>query len=92
MSSELLAGTAGIVLSLLFEYLPGLHDWYNALVDAKQKLIMLGALLLSAVGIYALACVGKYDLVTCDVNGAWLLVEYFVLAVIANQATHRLSP
>jgi len=35
MSSELLAGISGVVLSLLFEYLPGLHDWYNALVDAK---------------------------------------------------------
>jgi len=92
MSSELLAGTAGIVLSLLFEYMPGLHDWYNALADTKQKLIMLAALLLSAAGIFALACVGKYDLVTCDVNGAWLLVEYFVLAVIANQAAHRISP
>ena len=92
MSSELLAGIAGVVLSLLFEYLPGLHDWYNALVDAKQKLIMLGALLLSAAGVFALACVGRYDLVTCDVAGVWLLVEYFVLAVIANQATYLVSP
>ena len=92
MSSELLAGISGVVLSLLFEYLPGLHDWYNDLVDGYQKLIMLAALILSAGGVFALACLGKYDLVTCDVNGAWLLVEYFILAVIANQATHRLSP
>ena len=92
MSSELLAGIAGIVLSLLFEYLPGLHDWYNALADGYQKLVMLAVLLLSACGIFALACVGRYDLVTCDVNGVWLLVEYFVLALVANQATHRLSP
>ena len=92
MSAELLAGIAGVVLSLLFEYLPGLHGWYNALVDTKQKLIMVAALLLSAGGVFALACVGRYDLVTCDVAGVWLLLEYFILAVIANQATHRLSP
>ena len=92
MSSQLLAGIAGIVLSLLFEYLPGLHDWYNALVDTKQKLVMLAALLLSAAGVFALACIGRYDLVTCDVAGVWVLVEYFVLAVIANQATYLISP
>ena len=92
MSSQLLAGIAGIVLSLLFEYLPGLHDWYNALTDIKQKLIMLAALLVSAAGIFALACLGRYDLVTCDVAGVWMLLEYFVLAVIANQATYLISP
>ena len=92
MSSELLAGTAGVVLSLLFEYLPGLHGWYNALLDGYQKLIMLAALILTAAGIYALACAGRYDLVTCDAAGAWNLLEYFVLAVVANQAAHRLSP
>jgi len=92
MSSQLLAGIAGIVLSLLFEYLPGLHDWYNALVDTKQKLVMLAALLLSAAGVFALACIGRYDLVTCDVAGVWMLLEYFVLAVIANQATYLISP
>ena len=92
MSSELLAGIAGIVLSLLFEYFPGLNAWYNDLVDPKQKLIMLAALFVSALGVFGMACVGKYDLVTCDVNGAWLLAEYFVLATIANQATHRISP
>jgi len=92
MSSQLLAGIAGIVLSLLFEYLPGLHDWYNALVDTKQKLVMLAALLLSAAGVFALACLGRYDLVTCDVAGVWMLLEYFVLAVIANQATYLISP
>jgi len=53
---------------------------------------MLGALLLSAAGVFALACVGRYDLVTCDVAGIWLLVEYFVLAVIANQAAYLISP
>jgi len=92
MSAELLAGISGVVLSLLFEYFPGLNGWYNALVDTKQKLIMVAALLLSAGGVFALACLGRYDLVTCDVNGVWLLLEYFILATIANQAAHRLSP
>ena len=92
MSAELLAGIGGIILSLVFEYVPGLTGWYNELKDEYQKLIMLGSLLLAAGGIYALACLGRYDLVTCDVDGLWKLAEYFVLAAIANQTTHRLSP
>ena len=92
MSAELLAGIGGIILSLLFEYFPGLSGWYNNLKDEYQKLIMLGSLLVAAGGVFALACLGRYDLVTCDVDGAWTLLEYFVLAAIANQTTHRLSP
>lgn len=92
MSSELLAGIAGVILSLLFEYMPGLHAWYNDLEDSKQKLIMLSALLVAALGVFGLGCLGRYDLVTCDVNGVWQLLEYFVLALIANQAAHRISP
>ena len=92
MSAELLAGIGGVVFSLLFSYFPGLSGWYDPLVESKKKLIMLGVLFVTALGVFGLACVGKYNLVTCDVAGAWLLVEYFILAAIANQATHRLSP
>lgn len=92
MSSELIVGVAAVILSLLFEYLPGLSTWYNALVDAKQKLIMLGLMALVAVGAFALSCLGRYDFVTCDVPGAWAMLEYFILAVIANQTAHRISP
>ena len=92
MSAELLAGIGGIVSSLLFSYLPGLKDVYEPLSAAKKKLIMLGVLAVSALGVFGLACIGRYDLVACDVAGAWALLEYFVLALIANQAAHRLSP
>ena len=92
MTEQLLATISGIILSLGFEYIPKFNDWYNALVDSKQKLIMLGALLLASGGVFALACLGRSDLVTCDINGVWKLAELFILATIANQTTHRLSP
>ena len=92
MSAELLAGIGGVVFSLLFSYFPGLSGWYDPLPANKKRLIVLGVLLLSAFGIFGLACIGKYNLVACDVNGAWALLEYFALAVIANQAAYKLSP
>ena len=92
MNAELLAGIAGIVISLLFSYFPGLSGWYDPLPADKKRFIMLGALLVSALGVFGLACIGKYDLVSCDLVGAWNMLEYFVLAVIANQASYSLSP
>ena len=92
MSSELLIVITGVVLSLAFSYVPKLKDWFDPLVPNSKRLIMLGVLLLSAGGVFALACFGKYDLVTCDASGAWNLLEYFVAATIANQAAYQLSP
>ena len=92
MSAELLIVIAGVVLSLLFSYVPGLKDWFDPLWPNQKRFVMLGALLVSAGGIFALACFGKYDLVSCDAAGAWNLLEYFILAAIANQTAYQLSP
>lgn len=92
MNAELLAGIGGVVFSLLFSYFPGLSKWYGPLLPDKKRLIMLGVLVASALGIFGLACVEIYNLVSCNAVGAWALVEYFVLAAIANQAAYQLSP
>ena len=92
MNADLLAGMAGVVFSLVFSYFPGLNKWYEPLPSDKKRLIMLASLVVTAAGVFALACFGKYDLVTCEAVGAWALLEYFVLAAIANQAAYQLSP
>ena len=92
MSAELLAGIGGVVFSLLFSYFPGLSGWYDPLPADKKRLIMLGVLLVSALGVFGLACINIYNLVACNAVGAWALLEYFVLAAIANQAAYSLSP
>ena len=92
MNAELLAGIAGIVLTLLFSYLPGLRNWYDPLSETKKKLIMLGALFVSALGVFGLACIGRYDIVVCSVDGAWEMGRYFILALVANQSVYKLSP
>ena len=92
MNAELLASFGGVVFSLLFSYFPGLSGIFDPLPANQKRLVMLAVLVATAAGVFGLACVGKYNLVACNVDGAWALLEYFVLAAIANQTAYRLSP
>lgn len=96
MTAELLSSVAGIVLSLLFSYVPGLNAWFAGLDSVKKSLIMLGALLLVAGGIYGIACIGWGEAwgitMTCDQAGLQQLVTAFILAAVSNQAAYKLSP
>jgi len=97
MTSQALAAAAGILLSLLFSYIPGLNTKFAALAKETKQLIMLGLLLVVAVCAFGLACAGVLTdlfgiMITCDKAGAIGLVQAFVLAAIANQATYTLTP
>lgn len=92
MSPELLASVSGVALSLIFSYVPGLNKKFNALQSDYKRLIMLGALFVIAAGSLGLACIGRYNLYTCDVDGVWKAFETFILAAIANQSAYALTP
>lgn len=92
MTDTTLAGLAGVLLSLAFSYIPGLKEKYAAQTGEAKRLIMLGALLVVAVGVFALSCVKWYDAVTCDVAGAKVLIGLFISSAIANQAAFMLTP
>ncbi len=99
MNQERLVVVAGVVLSLLFSYFPGLSKWYGALSGNAKRLIMLVMLALVAGGIYALDCSGILVKFAPDLSGmcstadGWVVVvKSFVLAMIANQSTYLISP
>jgi hypothetical protein len=92
MTGTSLSAIAGIVLSLLFSYTPGLKTWYSAKDSQTQSLIMLVLLLLTAAGIYGLSCSGMWSFVTCDKAGIKALIEAFIAALVSNQATYVLTP
>jgi hypothetical protein len=92
MSSEQILAIAGVVLSLAFEYIPGLHAWYNALTDDRQRGVMLLALALTVAGAFGLSCVGWLQLYVCDQAGVQRAVIGFIAALAANQAMHRILP
>ena len=92
MNAELLASFGGVVFSLLFSYFPGLSGVFDPLPSNQKRLVMLAVLVATAAAVFGLACVGKYNLVACNADGAWAMLEYFVLAAIANQTAYKLSP
>ena len=98
MTADLISSVAGVILSLLFSYLPGLSSWYGELVGDKKRLIMLGMLALVAGGMYALDCGGVLIKFApslagmCGVDGWVDVLRAFVAAMIANQASFALSP
>jgi len=98
MSDTQLSLFAGFLLSLAFSYIPRLREWYDTKDATTKRLIMAGALLLVALGVFAMACGNVLSAlplaftVTCDSNGAVALAMNFVLALMANQATFLISP
>ena len=96
MSDTVLTGIAGVLLSVLFEYVPGLSGWYNALKDNYQRLIMLGLLILVAGAIFGLNCAGWFGgqvpAVSCDEKGLQELAWLLVVAIASNQSTHEILP
>lgn len=92
MSAEKLAAIAGVILSLVFSYIPGISDWYGALQPTQKRLVMAVLLLAVAGGVFAGSCGGIWVTVTCDKAGALGLINALIAALVANQATYQLSP
>ncbi len=92
MSAEQLAAIAGVILSLIFSYIPGISDWYSALEATQKRLVMAVLLLAVAGGVFGGSCGGIWATVTCDKSGALGLVSAVIAALVANQATYQLSP
>jgi hypothetical protein len=95
VSAEDLSMAAGVLLSLVFSYLPGVSERFVQLSPTHKRLVMLALLGVVTGGVFALSCMESPALpgrVVCDQAGAWGLVRAFVLAAIANQSAYALSP
>ncbi len=92
MNAELLAGLAGVLVSLVFEYVPGVSQWLDAKPAQYKKLFMLGAMAVVGAGSFGLSCFSPYQLgIDCDTNGAWGVLATVGAAVVANQGFHRIT-
>lgn len=97
MTAEILSAGAGILLSLLFSYIPGLSTWYTKQDGTTKRLVMLGALAALALGVQLLSCIGVSEVLgvllpACTKAGIQSTVEMFILALVTNQATYLISP
>lgn len=89
LTSVEIAAVAGVLLSLVFQYIPGLSAWYDALTPTPKRLVMLAALAVSAVGVLAYQCRGDGACYGANWETA---VKALVTAVVANQGTASILP
>jgi len=88
-----LGAIAGVVISLLFSYIPKLNVLYAELAPEVKQLIMLGVLLVTSLTLYGLNCGGILSTgITCDKNGIVQLITIFISTLIANQSTFSIAP
>ena len=88
MESFSIGAVAGIILSLLFKYVPGLDGWYGNQDSNKKELVMLGIMVGAVVGAYSLSCVGWLDIYACTEMGAKDAMFALVGAVVGNQGAY----
>lgn len=92
MTPELIAAVVGVLLTLIFYYVPGAQAWLDTKTAEQKRLVMLGATLLVALGALGIACTGfaaDFGLpLTCDRAGIVGLIKAFLAAIGANQASY----
>jgi len=91
MTADELSAIAGVVLSLVFSYIPGVSKWFEGLASGYKQLTMGTLLLVVACVIFGLACWGIVDTVVCDQAGALGLVKVLIAALIANQSVYLIT-
>jgi hypothetical protein len=88
MTAERLAAVAGLGLTALFSYVPGLDVWYERQSGKAKSLIMLGLVFVSALSIFGLSCYSPYKFVSCTEAGAWELAEIILITAVSNLVSH----
>lgn len=88
-SSETIASIAGVVLSLLFAYVPGLAPRYAALDANSKRLVMAALLLVVTAGLVVNACRADG---ACYQANAEQAIRILIFALVANQGTYPLLP
>ena len=92
LTADVVAGVAGGLLSLCFNYIPGLREKYAALDEVKKSWIM-GLALVLAVGLILLvSCTNLWVLITCNRLGFLDMIKLFAIALVINQSTYKISP
>ena len=90
MESFNIGAVAGVVLSLLFKYIPGLNVLFEQLDPEQKELVMLG-IMITAVGVvYGLGCFGWLDIYACGSEGLKQAVFAIVGAILGNQGAYSM--
>lgn len=84
MTPDALVTLAGVILSLVFAYLPGAKDWFDGLDRQYKPLFMAGVLLVVAAGKLLYDC--QLQPACLELNWSTALWTWLI-ALVANQTT-----
>ena len=97
MDENVIVAAAAVVISIAFNWVPKLKDWYTVQDDNAQRLIMLGVLAVATGLVFGAGCTG-FQLPgvvysgTCDKEGAKQLGQLFLNAVATSQIAFLALP
>jgi hypothetical protein len=90
MSAELIAGTVGLLISLVLSYVPGISPAWDKL-DGTKKRFITGLLVVgTGVIVYAVGCQEVYT-VPLSCPDPWTLAGAVLAALVANQSAYQLT-
>lgn len=89
---ELISAGVGILLSLVFSFVPPIASWYYKIDKQYRGLVMVGFTALATLGIFGLSCTGLFNWVACTTEGAKELVTAFLILLGTNQITYLATP
>jgi hypothetical protein len=92
MSADMLSGFGGLLLSLCFNYIPGLRTKYAGLTSEQKSGVMALALILVVGLLAASSCAKLWVMVSCDKVGFMQLASMLGTALVVNQASYKLTP
>lgn len=94
LTAEKIALWAGVFVSWLLSFFPGLNTWYAAKTEDFKKLFMIGVLTVMVVGLYALMCFGILTIadMACSTDSFVAITYMWILAIVSNQSIHRIMP
>lgn len=96
MTIELLSGIVGVVLSLVFSYVPNLKSLFDKLPSDQKRLVMLGSVCLVSLALFGLACSPlAADLgipLGCSKSDAISLLRITLAMLVLNQTAYSVSP
>lgn len=91
LNADLLAAVAGMVISLVCSYVPGIAPRWAALDGAWKRFCMAVMLIVTAAVIVALSCAGVLQGVECSQKGAWAVMSALFSALVVNQSVYAIT-
>lgn len=93
---ELIVAAAGLILAIIFDFVPGAKAWFDTKSVEMKRLINAGILLVVVLGVFGFNCLGwagglGIPAIGCDEPGALFAVQLFVTAVFFNYGTHAIA-